>query len=303
MKEFKIGDRVKVKNDIWYKPSIEDETGTVIKIDGSSVGVEFDNYVDGHSLGGEGKYGHCWLCFPNMLKHIKGENKIVICRNGNEVVAVDKMTGKKGVAKCNPEDKFDFITGAKLALDRLIVREVKRPAKVGEYIKIVNPVWTGKRYHKGDIFKVCEHFDNGPSFTACVKVYDIDIRILDKEYVVLEGYAPVECCKPVEEVKPHLTLDNSYFGEIGKKTNFKDVIGRPLYIGDTVELYDDCNEFYGEKCIVEINRNTGVMGIMGACSNNGKIIHDWKIIKKRNYYDIADGEVVDCVKYVGKCNA
>lgn len=45
---------------------------------------------------------------------------IVIYRKGNEVIALDKKTGKKAIAKCSPEDAFDFNIGAKLAFDRLM---------------------------------------------------------------------------------------------------------------------------------------------------------------------------------------
>ena len=45
---------------------------------------------------------------------------IVIYRKGQEVIALDKTTGKKAVAKCCPDDEFDFNTGAKLAFERLL---------------------------------------------------------------------------------------------------------------------------------------------------------------------------------------
>lgn len=44
---------------------------------------------------------------------------IVIYRNDREVIAMDKLTGKKATAKCDPWDRFDFHTGAKLAFSRL----------------------------------------------------------------------------------------------------------------------------------------------------------------------------------------
>ena len=49
------------------------------------------------------------------------ENKetIVIYRNGAETIAIDQSTGKKAVAKCHPDDTYDFYTGAKLAVERL----------------------------------------------------------------------------------------------------------------------------------------------------------------------------------------
>lgn len=50
------------------------------------------------------------------------ESKIVVCRDGNRVIASLYEGGKKvaaGVAKCSPEDTFDFATGARIAFDRL----------------------------------------------------------------------------------------------------------------------------------------------------------------------------------------
>ena len=44
--------------------------------------------------------------------------EITITRHGNKVVA--KYGKKVGVAKCNPDDEFDFAIGAKLAFDRLM---------------------------------------------------------------------------------------------------------------------------------------------------------------------------------------
>jgi len=44
---------------------------------------------------------------------------IHIHQKGNMVIAHESQTGREGIAKCSPEDKFDFYTGAKLALARL----------------------------------------------------------------------------------------------------------------------------------------------------------------------------------------
>ena len=53
-----------------------------------------------------------------LEEHAKKEC-IVIYRKGSETVALDKTTGKKAVAKCSPEDTYDFYTGAQLAFERL----------------------------------------------------------------------------------------------------------------------------------------------------------------------------------------
>lgn len=41
-------------------------------------------------------------------------------KDPSKVIAKDVSTGKAGVAKCSPEDTFDFYTGAKLAMERLL---------------------------------------------------------------------------------------------------------------------------------------------------------------------------------------
>lgn len=48
---------------------------------------------------------------------------IVIYRNGRQVIALDKNSGKRGVAIGSPDDNFDFNTGAKLAFERLMAPE------------------------------------------------------------------------------------------------------------------------------------------------------------------------------------
>lgn len=44
---------------------------------------------------------------------------IVIYRKGREVVAYDKVSKKKAIARCHPDDEFDFMMGAELAFERL----------------------------------------------------------------------------------------------------------------------------------------------------------------------------------------
>lgn len=58
---------------------------------------------------------------------------IVIYREDNKVIALDKSTGKKATARCSPADTFDFMTGAKLAFDRLTSEE--EHFKVGDIVR------------------------------------------------------------------------------------------------------------------------------------------------------------------------
>lgn len=61
---------------------------------------------------------------PIMAEEFLGEIKknpaIVVYRRGNTVTALDKNTGNKGVAKCSPDDTFNYYTGASIAMARLM---------------------------------------------------------------------------------------------------------------------------------------------------------------------------------------
>lgn len=197
-RKFKVGDRVKVKkNTVILNIRTVGECGTVKKLlTDNYYSVEFDKFVDGHDCCGYAKEGHGWNCAEDALDLVKHQNEtIVIYRNDNKVVALDKTTGEKAEAKCNPVDEFDFRTGAKLAFSRLMgedaklddgVREVKRKAKVGEYIKIVYAMPCFIPYKNGDIFKV-----NCVTASGCIcKISEENVGLWHKEYVVLENYKP-----------------------------------------------------------------------------------------------------------------
>lgn len=145
MSKFKLGDRVK---SITNEGGTKGKVGTVIVIDGDIYGVEFDENIGWHDCNGsghrlrDGKWGYCkWFSDDDLEKVEKSNESIVIYRKDQEVIALDKSTGKKAVAKCSPEDTFDFKVGAKLAFERLmytpkIVKQDKY--KVGDKVKIVD---------------------------------------------------------------------------------------------------------------------------------------------------------------------
>lgn len=196
--KFKVGDRVKVKKDIvTLNRRTVGKCGTVKELlTDNYCSVEFDEFVGGHDCNGFAKEGHGWNHAEDALDLVKTQNEtIVIYRKDNKVVALDKSTGEKAEVKCNPADEFDFRTSAKLAFNRLMgedvnsdngVREVKRKAKVGEYIKIVDAKPFLIPYENGEIFRVigvknatCEVENSVKRFYAW-----------HREYVVLENYKP-----------------------------------------------------------------------------------------------------------------
>lgn len=121
--------------------------------------------------------------------------RIVIECDGDTTVATMTINGKEikgAVARRNPEDKFDWKIGAELAFGRLWSkpkREVKRHAKPGEYIRIVNAESVnGENYCNGDILRVTAYYDNEPD--GWIMANGANIVIGPEEYVVLEGYRP-----------------------------------------------------------------------------------------------------------------
>lgn len=186
----------------------------------------------GYTYGDYGRNVIDWLKSWYKFEVVNDEC-IVIYRKGNEVIALNKTTGEKGVAKRSPDDEFDFMVGAKLAFDRLVglgVKEVKRRAKVGEYIKIVaTNNDRSNDYHNGDILKVVKTRGEWTYYKdECGKF------AYPREYVVLENYCPTE--EPLYNGKV-VCIDN--VGNKGKYTvgkvyTFKDGIMEDADDGITV---------------------------------------------------------------------
>lgn len=147
MERFKIGDRVKAVEQWDGNYSIVGKIGTVVVISGiyrANLGVEFDDTIGygGHSCNGKGKDGHCWWCPDRILEHAPVNDKIVITTDGKRTIANlydGKTITKTTTAKCSPDDKFDFETGAKIAFDRLIGREPVETNEIKDGGKIVFP--------------------------------------------------------------------------------------------------------------------------------------------------------------------
>ena len=155
-----------------------------------------------------------WFWYPHMIEKKVEEYPTTVVEHlikGRKTI-VKLSNGKVGVAVCSPEDTFNPYEGFRLASARAYgyelpyekkntVKEVKRPAKVGEYIKITNGIPTFKAYYKnGDILKVYKCNDStamkGVFCELNKKVFGYllndngNIIIFDSEYVVLEGYKP-----------------------------------------------------------------------------------------------------------------
>lgn len=194
-RKFKVGDVVKPN-----KKADENYTITTTSVVREAIVTELRDYtMEIKIIKGSCSVGEVFTveekCF-DLVRKAKQET-IVIYRKDNKVVALDKSTGEKAEANCNPADEFDFRTGAKLAFNRLMgedvkpdngVREVKRKAKVGEYIKIVDAKPFLIPYENGEIFRVI-----GVKNSTCDVENSVKrCFVWHREYVVLENYKPEE---------------------------------------------------------------------------------------------------------------
>lgn len=164
--------------------------------------LEIGFYMNGKLTQSNGHYDRNVVDFDKIDFTRRKHYRIVIDCDGDTTRAIMTVDGKEikgAVARRNPEDKFNWRKGAELAFDRLWgsqrkaekrpeVREVKRYAKPGEYIKIVDAESnTRENYHNGDILLVtgyCKVED------CWVNAKGANVPIAPHEYVVLEGYRP-----------------------------------------------------------------------------------------------------------------
>lgn len=197
-RKFKVGER--------YTSKLFVDKGAVIEI--TEISGDVVSYKDIAGRTYSVKNFEIGSLFSDMLKKV-GSETIVIYRKDNKVIALDKSTGEKAEAKCNPADEFDFRTGAKLAFNRLMgedvkldngVREVKRKAKVGEYVKVVNEKSVFNTYKNGEIFKVTYVTRSG-----CIcKNSEKKCGLWHEEYVVLENYKPEEKAQEHNDSEIHV---------------------------------------------------------------------------------------------------
>lgn len=233
-RKFKVGDVVKPN-----KKADENYTITTTSVVREAIVTELRDYtMEIKIIKGSCSVGKVFTveekCF-DLVRKAKQET-IVIYRKDNKVVALDKSTGEKAEANCNPADEFDFRTGANLAFNRLMgedakpdngVREVKRKAKVGEYIKVVCAMPCLIPYKNGDIFKV-----NCVTTSGCIcKKSEENVGLWHSEYVVLENYKPEkepekkdEICVgdtvKVKDTGKQYNLYGTWSGLLGYEQNF-----------------------------------------------------------------------------------
>lgn len=200
LKKFKIGDRVRCIHARDDNFSIVGRIGTIRVIERGRlpIGVEFDEAItDGHDLQGYIRSGRGFWVEVEDCKLINDE-KIVIYRKDNEVIAKDCITGKTAVAKCDPRDEFKFETGAKLALERLYenvtftmlcVKDYAGVLTRGKIYEAIDGAITyddGNKGFKYDSFK--DYASRNPDYRRRI----VELKDGDDVNEILKQYGPIK---------------------------------------------------------------------------------------------------------------
>ena len=201
MTKFKVGDKVRVKKNlipgekymcISVVYGMKRLCGKIATIKRVSPGYDYIVLEESD-----------YIWSPGMLEPVK-EDKLIF--NGNATILF--KDGKKYVTKCDTSDTYDREKGLLTVLAKangynyeaiqemlknatikgkdMQVREVKRKAKVGEYVKIINAKGAFDNYRNGDILKIID-----TDFYVRYG-YSLGQFLYDTEYVVLENYKPKE---------------------------------------------------------------------------------------------------------------
>lgn len=109
-------------------------------------------------------------------------DEITITRYGNTVIA--KYGKKVSIAKCSPEDEFDFETGAKLAFERLFEKPTftKNDLKTGMFVLmsdgdfgvVANDIIVYEKFG----YDIISHLDDNLSYHG----YSIDIVVIANSF-------------------------------------------------------------------------------------------------------------------------
>ena len=172
--KYKVGDKVRIVSE-WGKGCCQSLNGEMDKWLGKVmtvryVGINLYRMVEDI----EDNEGGGWIWTERSIEGLACENKIVITSDGVETRARlydgNKII-KTTTAKCSPDDKFSFETGAKIAFERLFDGEEKEEQKlfngkvvcVNEYIGFT----VGKIYEFVDGQCLDDQKTLRPTFSKC----------------------------------------------------------------------------------------------------------------------------------------
>lgn len=227
MNKFKKGDKVKITANTCFHSC---RIGEIVTIKG-----KFKSCVKPEAYSIEEHTGFITPEDCELISAVpESDRKIVILPEGNKTIArlyEGKKVIKTAEVSCYHKDTYDFNIGALKALEKLVdvpvyehikpeVREVKRPAKLHEFVKITSK-WEGVT-----VGEICEVIHD-PGFASnniyirtkhptCFGYSEISpCTMIDPEkYVVLENYTPTEKMAEDKPEKKEPEKPNYYNGKV-----------------------------------------------------------------------------------------
>ncbi len=129
MARYNVGDKVKIIGNFGSNKFRIGEIVKVKDINKHPIGIKVE-HLDGHNW--------WWVNERDItpVAKIQSPYKVIITTDGETTLARlynDKKVTKTAQAKCSPDDEFDFMTGAKIAFDRLIGKPEQKPQSPTSY--------------------------------------------------------------------------------------------------------------------------------------------------------------------------
>ena len=130
-----------------------------------------------------------WYYSMDMLEPVEDDTEIVISKDGKEVRAVFKVNGKvvkESVAKCHPDDRFNFKTGAEIAFSRLFEKQKKR-ITFRDMLKKEHPEYVSEHFTGGCLGCPSTHGYSNMNVLTCGTNNEESCRkCWDREYIPKE---------------------------------------------------------------------------------------------------------------------
>lgn len=179
--KFKLGDKVRILDGSKIDHYTGSWSGKMGRYVGDIVTIRSINtgWDDGRVSYHMKERDYCWD--ERGLELVKFTPIVHIWCEDNKVYAKDVLSSKTAFARCSPEDDFDFLTGAKLALERL--EKLNQPLAVGDEVRVIN---TGEIYANNWRW-VCEHIKDGGLKTRFAYGEDLgypNVRRLDNKFII-----------------------------------------------------------------------------------------------------------------------
>lgn len=174
--KYKAGDKVRIVSK-WRKGCRQNDIGKMDKWLGKVMtirSVDYPNLCYKMNEDEDERGGLGWYWYENSIEGLACEKKIVITSDGEKTLARlydGNKVIKTATAKCSPDDKFDFETGAKIAFERLLDSKKEPKYFNGKAVCVVG----GFGFTAGKIYE----FVNGQCFDDQNDLKPVDAKCKD----------------------------------------------------------------------------------------------------------------------------